>query len=148
NFFPPGSGLPSIGSCIIPDNFSPFSLASGNDDCGNQVNLGLSKSRLSVPFAASADGLERARLVIALPTIQFTCSLNAAATDCNGVANPPFQCAAAGEKIAVTVSNQLGASRAPKTKRLSRSITVLAIGPKPDPLADVWINTGRFRSGT
>jgi hypothetical protein len=146
-FAPPGTGLPALTDCVIPDNSFPGGLSFFGGLCVDQANLALSRSRYLVPFKATIDGKEHTRLVVAMPTIFHVCPAAGSMQIFNGVPHPPFQCSPNGESITATVTSDLGVSRKPKTKKIKRAVTVFGIGPVADPLADVWIKTGTLESG-
>ena len=100
----PSSGSPDLTNCVAGSQ--------SGQDCVDQMNFILSKSRVMAQYDIQSITGGSTRVVITLPTKHYSCSRNAPNTDWNGVAEPPFSCQGAanglgGEQIGCVPYNRL-----------------------------------------
>ena len=100
----PSSGSPDLTNCVAGSQ--------SGQDCVDQMNFILSKSRVMAQYDIQSITGGSTRVVITLPTKHYSCSRNASNTDWNGVAEPPFSCQGAanglgGEQIGCVPYNRL-----------------------------------------
>jgi len=79
---PPSSGSPNLIDCV----------PAGSEDCVNQMDFILSKSRAMAQYDLENTTGGSTRVVFTLPTKNYHCALNGSLNDFNGVPSAPFSC--------------------------------------------------------